>query len=115
MNACPKPAGKAFLVDHARGNVEHGQSRFSLRCDQTLAVQPEKQADRKKRGALVAVDKSVVLRKSHAVDRCEIRQIRLTVGDQVQRPRQRGLKQAFIPDSWRTAMLGKAFIVQQNE
>jgi hypothetical protein len=51
-----KPPGEGRLVHLARGDGEHGQRCIGLTGNEPPAVERQEQADRKERGALVAID-----------------------------------------------------------
>ncbi len=109
------PARKHRLVDLTSRNGEHGQRGIGLARHQAPAVERQKQANRQKSDAFVAVEEGVVSRQADAAGRSQVSHIRLAIERKIQWPRERGVEQTFITQPTGTTMLGQALVVQQFE
>lgn len=79
------PLSESVFLELASRQFQHCGRRLGLGNHETIAVQREEQAHRKKRGPLVAINKWVVLGKTVTVARGEVRMVRGAIHFQIAR------------------------------
>jgi len=112
---CPQPGRERGLFDFTGGNGKYDLGRFQLCRLKAKAVECQKQTDGKEGCTLVAIGEWMILRQPAAISGGQIREVRLAVSDQIQRPGQCRIKQPFIAQTGQTAMFGQAFSMQQQQ
>src|ERR1035441_9821462 len=94
----PQPLRVSCLADHAIGQGKHRGNDLGLLRLYPVAVHPEKHGPSQKRSAFVAVYKAVILAQAGGVGGRQIKQIWISVGEQVLRPVQGGFDGPPVAD-----------------
>src|SRR5690606_32044116 len=105
----------AILIDCTRGQFEDGLCRRLLAGRESVSIQLEKQHTAYESGALIAINEGMILNDARRVLGSKFDDVRTRVGNMVQRPRKRGLKQRFVPHTSGAAMLDEQPIVDRQD
>src|SRR5579859_7776185 len=111
----PHPGGEGGLVDAALGKAEHRFVCTRIVRGNLGTVQLDEGFRDHPGCPLVAVDDGMVARNAASVGRREIGEVGRSVGEQVLRPRQRGLQETHVPHAIGATVLGELFLVDGQD
>src|SRR5471030_1724302 len=111
----PEPSCKLALTDFTTGKRQHCPDRFGRIGVQFPTIGAEKQTNRHQRGAHVTVCERMVLRQPKGVRRRKPSNVTQSiVMKSIQRAREGGIQQPFVPHTFKTAEASETFAMQEQ-